>query len=1349
MVAVLPLLALVLAAASPAPWEGEPFAGDAKAIAEAAAKLPPGRADASTDLLLEEVAIVLDDAGRATRTQRYVYVLRSPEAARAWAVRYEYTPWYEAKPEIRARVVTATGVERWLDAATLIESGVSEESGLVYSDRKALRAPLPGVAPGAIVEETAVMREIAPFFEAGTVHTAWMLRPDPVRRVRIRIDAPASYAATLRVRDLPEPRTTTAGSRVAHSWDLEDLPGVAAPEPFTPPDQLPARGAAVTTGRSWADVARAYAALVERQLAGADLVATARAVVGKRDSPEVAAQKVLSWIHARVRYTGLSVGDAAILPARPAETLARGFGDCKDLSTLAVGLLRAAGHDASVALVDTGNDPDPELPGLGVFDHAIVRVGRSAPIWLDPADRWAAAGELGPSVQGRLALVAEPATTGLVRTREAPPGEDRWVKVRTLELREEDWTAAREEGEFWGLAAAHVAAAADGLAGEEGAKAARERLVAAGEGAKGSAKVTIREGGRSGTARLVLEIADSRWGFTGDDDAAAIVPADHVFQRLPDLFPLVEAADGARRTPPPRRKADLLLPEAYHAELRYRVVPPLGFRATALPEGERVELGPASYEVSFALDKEGAVVAIHRFALSKRRLSPAEVETLWTAVEERTRGDGARLRFERVSSALLAAGKRKEALAELRRLLALHPREALHHRLYAAALLQVGMGEDARAAARRAAELEPGSTWAHIVLSRALQHDLVGRRYGAGWDREGAIDALRKARDLSPRDAGLRGELALLLEHAPNGERFGPGANLDEAIAELRHAVGELGDRQLGVELARALLRKGDVRGASAAARAAPKSASRHALVIVATAIEEGADGAVREAMALDPETRLTAVQQAGVELIQERRYALAAEVYARGATGTTASADLRRFGDLLRQVRPLALEGEPRDAAAVPAHLFQALISPNSDAALASLLGVDVKPEDTAGFREVFRTLSPAAREIGPTFLVDAAASLLRVDVDGEGPWRVQLRFQNPISRKEHGNVLLVRREGGKLRIAGWNPTRSRLGAEAMRLLAAGDLAAAKRVLEWTRPRNAGSGGPSVTSVSSIVPLLLTSGAGADREEVLRCAAALAAYEKPTPGDVTGVLEAERARARGEPREVLSLALLMALEDSAPPERALALADEVGAESPRLADAASVARGAAFARAKRWKEVRAIAEERLRASPDELWSLRALVQALSQSGDARGASEARWRVARAKGATSNDLNVAAWSELFGGAPRPETLETAERAVELAGSGAADALHTLAAVQAALDRPAEAMDALHRATALRGAVVPEDWVIVGRVAASLGLAETAARSYARVTTQHRDPLDTRLLADRWARDLERGRARRE
>ena len=101
-------------------------------------------------------------------------------------------------------------------------------------------------------------------------------------------------------------------------------------------------------------------------------------------------------------------------------------------------MLRAADIPAYVSLLDAGDreDVSVDLPGLGLFDHAIVYVPGSPDLWIDATDEYARLGELPNGDQGRLALIARPAANALVLTPVASSVENTLVEKREVFLAE-------------------------------------------------------------------------------------------------------------------------------------------------------------------------------------------------------------------------------------------------------------------------------------------------------------------------------------------------------------------------------------------------------------------------------------------------------------------------------------------------------------------------------------------------------------------------------------------------------------------------------------------------------------------------------------------------------------------------------------------------------------------------------------------------------------------------------------------------------------------------------------------------------------------------------------------------
>lgn len=412
-------LLLVLPSAAQAargtPWS-EPFA-DAEDVAEAAAKVERYRDEAYV-VLHDEARFTVDDEGRVTQEWRLVYRIES-DAGLEYADSVEVTwhPWYQEQPEVRARVVLPSGEVAELDPSTLNEFR-PESDGSIYSDLRGLEGPLPRLEVGAVVERVYITREHRPFFSAGAVYEYSLAWAGPALAREVELVHPADRPVQVLGLGLGKALKSrkSKGQVIWHaslgfSKEAPDSPT------FLPRDAQPGPALLFSTGSSWGEVAAAYSARVDEQLAGEDLSELAETAMGDATDPREQVDRALAFVHDRVRYTGLELGENSQIPVSPSTTLERGYGDCKDQSTLLVGLLRARGIDASVALLRAGSwfDVRPELPGLRAFDHAIVYVN-DLDLWIDPTDSYAAAGELRPGSEGRLSLVARPGVEELVLT---------------------------------------------------------------------------------------------------------------------------------------------------------------------------------------------------------------------------------------------------------------------------------------------------------------------------------------------------------------------------------------------------------------------------------------------------------------------------------------------------------------------------------------------------------------------------------------------------------------------------------------------------------------------------------------------------------------------------------------------------------------------------------------------------------------------------------------------------------------------------------------------------------------------------------------------------------------------
>ncbi len=238
------------------PWDA-PFADNPKAILEEARRVavPDGT---GIIILLEQHQYVIDAGGRTVSTVRKVFWIAKRDAVESWSsVEQEYAPWHEAKPELRARVITADGMVHWLDPKTIADSPASEFDSSIFSDRRVARAPLPAVAEGAVVEYEIVVRETAPLLNAGVTRRIFILDHIPIQRFRLSIEAAKNVVVQTAAQLIPETairRHVSSGSTHV-DCELGPLGPRKTYEANLPTDTPAYPYIAFSTGRSWQEIA--------------------------------------------------------------------------------------------------------------------------------------------------------------------------------------------------------------------------------------------------------------------------------------------------------------------------------------------------------------------------------------------------------------------------------------------------------------------------------------------------------------------------------------------------------------------------------------------------------------------------------------------------------------------------------------------------------------------------------------------------------------------------------------------------------------------------------------------------------------------------------------------------------------------------------------------------------------------------------------------------------------------------------------------------------------------------------------------------------------------------------------
>jgi tetratricopeptide (TPR) repeat protein len=1298
------------------PWEGEPFSASPAAILEGVRTAVPA-GETGTVVLLEEERVVLDLESRLTRTTRTLYRIGAAGPGARGYFEAAWQPWLAERPEVRARVLTPDGRELGLDPRTVSEASSVTIDGITFSDTRVLSAPLPGLSPGAVVEVQIVVRGFEPAFGGGATWSFPVGAYDaPVLRTLYSVEAPEELPLKYVTRLVPgvEPVRSLSGGRVRLDFDIPRIERWQEPNPFLAPELPMVPYLGFSTAVSWESVGRAYADLMDRQIAASDIGDVVELWTEGAATREEIVSALLDRVQREIRYTAVQLGDAAIVPNTPRETLELGYGDCKDQATLLIAMLREAGVEAYIALLNVGSgfDTEPDLPGLEAFDHTIVYIPGAAPdgepIWIDSTAGFSRAGQIPAADQGHRALIARPGTYALERV---PEQVGRIVETREVFLPEDGFGRVVETTQLLGppeiTFRAIYAAVEESALRQNLAEYARQIYGAEvlGETDMGAPRDFDRSFGIS------FEADEARFLVTAGGESAAFLVLTPILTelaiaaRLYDQWRQGPAGPADGMSP----EAEFVAVEAVVREWRYRIVPPPGYRLDQLPETRTDDLGAAVLSREFTETPDG-VEGLIRLDVP-RRFTGEEAAGLLSAMN--TLPVVLTVSFRSAGQTHLDAGEIREALGAFRELAALHPDEALHGMQVARALIGGGMGATARAEAERAVAMEPDSAATHATLAFVLQHDLVGRLRAPGADFAGAVRSFERALELEPDNGEIRADLAILLEYTPLGIRYGSGADLDRAIAEYRRALGNLPeDTSIKGNLAGALMRAGRF----AELR---EDAVTDGQYLVAVAIGDGVGAVGTEAARRVPSLSLrqTALREAANELMQLRRYPEAGELY-RLAGGASVPAGIDAAGQLAstRRYEDLSFPDDEPESIAARTLIALALRQEEAILGLLSESMRGMSPGEVSGMLESMYITLVGTDTANETFL---DLMLTRIEPLGSGNDAVGYRMQ--VSAPAFGRIYLTP-EAGSYRIAAFDRHPETIGLEVLDRVDAGDLPGARQWLDWALDELGGR--LRFDALAAPVFDEFWNPRSDVSQEAMRYAGASLLVSGPFADRAVPIL-AEGLERATSPADMapFARALSEALSTLGRHTEALVLTEAVPPGSDELA----MVRARVLAALGRRQEAIEVIETQFGAAPTHASALRELARISALDGQYARANLLFDSLAGQGEATAEDVEHRAWFGLFDRDATDAPVDT-----DLPATFPPDVarLRAAALLLAEAGRGGEARDLIVRAMNSRVDREPDagDWYVLGRIYEQFGETAAAVSTYQRIEPPGEDDL---------------------
>ncbi len=1315
------------------PWD-VPFAGNPQVLLDAAKRIPVPETQPVL-ILLEQHQIVIDEGGRITSKVRKVFRVATEDALEEWgSVEQEFQPWHESKPELRARVIGADGAVHWLEAKTIADSPAQEYDQNIFSDRRVIRAPLPAVAVGAVVEYEITIREIAPLLDAGEARRITVYDGVPIQRFRLSLSAAKNVPLQVVSKLIPDSAIRRGETRSGEEWEcdwgpLELRKNIEGSLPFDVPN-FPY--VAFSTAKSWQQVAARYETIVDQQTRTGDLKPLLQDV-DRNQPPLVVSAQVAARLHKAVRYTGLEFGESEIVPHTPDETLKRNYGDCKDKASLLVAALRSAGLKSYVALLSAGfdTDVDPNLPGLGVFNHAIVYVAAVPPIWIDATSAETRVGDIPPADQGRLALIASKETGELLKTPESPAEVNRSVHIIEMHMSGFGPGEISEVLEANGSSEARFRRLYDG-SDDRKTKEELERYAKRDFLAKSVDQYAVTSRSDfSHQFRLQLTAKQAKRAFTVQDEAVAIVFPSLVLRDLP--YPLSPGLFGTEEEDKTQaRKSDFFFSEPHTTEYHYKIYPPPSFTPKELPRSVDLKFGTAEYKRQFQSNSDGTVDATFLFNTGKRRLTAAEFQGLRDGLRPYTSAstNTEMIRFVSEASEDVALGKTGKALKLIMTAAVSHPEDLGAQVRQSRMLVTAGAVESALAVARQVVQKDPSFSQGWQALAWAYQFDSFGRRFRGNWNLDEAEKSFREALKLEPDDIVAKVDLAILLETDTDGMRYSSRAKLDESIKLYREVEKINPAAGITQNLLLDLIFAGHYAEAREELKKMQGEAIQSAFSTVLTAITENSARAIVDSQSNSPDERMRFVTlvQASELLMELRQYSQAYDLLKAASRLQSANEVQGRMDMLLKMKRydtNLYSENDPRYPVA-QAILEAYSANPNLD----RLKPFFTKRDDWTSLNEAVSRdwrNSVAARNrlisagLSQENILDIAVSILEIKNPGGADPGHRV---SGISSLGPLPVMYVVQEDGKYQILGTSDSPDQVGERVLQLLAHHDIKSAQAWLDLVVPDVQGTsfavqGAPSGFTLT-LMPAVryLWSGVVESTRGPAAISASAAALIGPFDGSPKAIQLLTEARGHASSaleRGQIDLALCQTFEKRKQWSELLSCARRLEANRVFEREGFRFAVKTLGAQ-ENWKELQAEAERKLKASAKDGDALLAMATSLIHLGERERASQYLRTITDAPYSGPDELLLEAWNSLLNGKPDSDVLSKFDKWSNIPEMTSANYWYTVGNLQAFLNMPDDAQRSLVKALDAddRGASGPKPWVLASKIYEQYGVTDAAA-----------------------------------
>lgn len=306
-------------------------------------------------------------------------------------------------------------------------------------NNKVFQLSIPGLEIGDVLHVTALQRTHKARVPDTWADLTQLEGSEPILRLNYEVVSPAERPLRHVILRDPAGATVTAltnalsDGRTLRRWTAVDVPRIF-PEPEMPAAHTVVQRVLLSTAPDWPSISRWYWTLCQPRLSA--VTPEMRATVSNRVSGisyrDAQIRSIFKFVSQEIRYMGITTEDVApgYEPHDVSMTFSNRYGVCRDKAALLVALLRLAGFEAYLVLINVGSKIDPENP-LPFFNHAIVAVAKpeGGYLLMDPTNENTR--DLFPAyLCNRSYLVAHPQGESL-RVSEVDPATHNLVRIAT------------------------------------------------------------------------------------------------------------------------------------------------------------------------------------------------------------------------------------------------------------------------------------------------------------------------------------------------------------------------------------------------------------------------------------------------------------------------------------------------------------------------------------------------------------------------------------------------------------------------------------------------------------------------------------------------------------------------------------------------------------------------------------------------------------------------------------------------------------------------------------------------------------------------------------------------------